>query len=73
MNMVTVNIQKKSLTIDATRDIKDDNSITNGDMTLTFGPKGVETLNGKPFTNELLWFNSSQGDFFFQNTPCTMT
>ena len=65
MDMVTVNIQKTSLTIDATSDIKDDYSITNGDMTLTFGPMGVETLNGKPFTNELLWFNSSQGDVLF--------
>ena len=70
MDMVTVNIRKTSLTIDATSDIKDDYSITNGDMTLTFGQMGVETLNGKPFTNELLWFNSSQGDvLFFQNTP----
>ena len=62
MDMVTLNIKKNSLTFDATRDIKDDNSITNGDITLTFGPMGVETLNGIPFTNELLWYNSSQGD-----------
>jgi len=61
MNMVTVNIKKTSLTFDTKNDIKDDNSITNGGITLTFGQMGVETLNGKPFTNELLWFNSSQG------------
>ena len=43
MDMVTVNIKKTSPTFDALRDIKDDNSITNGDITLTFGPTGVET------------------------------
>ena len=43
----------------------DVNSISNGAITLTFGPMGVETLNGKPFTNELLWFNSSQGGGIF--------
>ena len=46
-------------------DRADINSITNGAITLTFGPMGVETLNGKPFTNELLWFNSSQGGGIF--------
>ena len=49
-------------TEDGTADI---NSITNGAITLTFGPMGVETLNGKPFTNEILWFNSSQGGGIF--------
>ena len=60
--MLTVNVRKTALTtFDATSDIKDDNSITNGAITLTFGRMGVETFNGQPFTNELLWFNSSQG------------
>ena len=73
MNMVTVNIKKASLTFDAKNDIKGDNSITNGDITLTFGQMGVETLNGKPFTNELLWFNSSQGAAIIRVTLFMLT
>ena len=72
MDMLTVNVKKTVFTSTslqpatssiqaATSDIKDDNSITNGAITLTFGRMGVETFNGQPFTNELLWFNSSQG------------
>ena len=65
MDMLTVNVKKTAFTSTslpaATSDIKDDNSITNGAITLTFGRMGVETFNGQPFTNELLWFNSSQG------------
>ena len=62
MDLLTVNIKKTVvMAFDASSDIKDDNSITNGAITLTFGRMGVETLNGQPFTNELLWFNSSQG------------
>ena len=69
MDMVTLYFKKTSpsdvienSTEDGTADI---NSITNGAITLTFGPMGVETLNGKPFTNEILWFNSSQGGGIF--------
>ena len=39
----------------------DDNSITNGDITLTFNENGVATFNGKKFENQLMYFNSSQG------------
>ena len=51
----------------------DTNSITNGAITLIFGSMGVETLNGKAFTNELLWFNSSQGGDIstFDSRPST--
>ena len=52
----------------------DTNSITNGALTLTFGSMGVETLNGEPFTNELLWFNSSQGgDISTDSRPSTIS
>ena len=62
MDMFTVNIKKTSfIAFDGASKIKDDNAITNGAITLTFGSMGVETMNGQPFTNELLWFNSSQG------------
>ena len=63
MDILTVNVKKTAASSiqAATSDIKDDNSITNGAITLTFGRMGVETFNGQPFTNELLWFNSSQG------------
>ena len=76
MDMLTVNVKKTAASSihaaassiqAATSDIKNDNSITNGAITLTFGRLGVETFNGQPFTNELLWFNSSQGGAQTQN------
>lgn len=71
--MVTVNVKKTSLTFDATNEIEDDNSITDGDITLTFGQMGLETFNGKPFTNELMWFNSSQGAAIIRLTLLMLT
>ena len=59
MDLVTYHVEKT----DGNQMVqaKADNSITNGQITLTFGASGVETLNGEKFENQLLWFNSSQG------------
>ena len=59
MDLVTYYVEKTNG--DQTVHAKADNSITNGQITLTFGANGVETLNGEKFENQLLWFNSSQG------------
>ena len=59
MDLVTYHVEKTDG--DQIVQTKDDNSITNGQITLTFGANGVETLNGGKFENQLLWFNSSQG------------
>ena len=47
MDILTVNVKKTAASSiqAATSDIKDDNSITNGAITLTFGRMGVETFN----------------------------
>ena len=63
MDLMTLSVKKSSSEESTTTLVtpSDDNSITNGDLTLTFNENGVATLNGMKFENQLMYFNSSQG------------
>ena len=60
MDLTTFHVKKTSVGQTIYRP-SDDKTISNSMYNVTFGAGGLESINGVQITNEMLYFNSSQG------------